>query len=263
MKKYLILFQIAWKRTLLSRGANILYLSIAFLNFFVSIGVWSVAYKNPNFRSQESFSTFISYFLITMLMSRIVFSWIFDEISGREIKLGELSVSLLKPIPYFPLQLIQELPWRLQQFVMTLPIVLVLYFIYSTQIFINPLMLMLAILIGIFGYFLSFIINIFFSSFTFWTDDNVGLGALWEITSLLFTGIGMPIFFFPPLLQTISKFLPFQYILYFPVTVALGRLSNGEIILNFAYLLTWIGILGIVTKYLWNNGLKKFSGEGR
>lgn len=253
----------SWKRTLLSRGANVLYLSIAFLNFFVSIGVWSVAYKSPLFKSVESFSTFISYFVITMLMSRVVFSWIFDEISGREIKLGELSISLLKPIPYFPLQLIQELPWRFQQFAMTVPIVLVVYSVFSSQVFINPLMLMLAILIGIFGYFLSFIINIFFSSFTFWTEDNVGLGALWEITSLLFTGVGIPIFFFPPLLQTISKFLPFQYILYFPVTVAMGRLTSSEIISNFIFLLSWITILGLATKYLWTFGLKKFSGEGR
>lgn len=264
MKKYLVLFRLAWKRTLLSRGANILYLSIAFLNFFVSIGIWSVAYQSPHFRSHESFSTFISYFLITMLLSRIVFSWTFDDIAGKEIKLGEMSTSLLKPIPYFPLQLVQELPWRFQQLVMTIPVVIALNFVYSTHlVVISPLMLITAIFIGVFGYLLSFIINMFFASLTFWTEDDIGLGTLWEITSLIFSGVGIPIFFFPPLLQKISAALPFQYILYFPVTAALGRMTNEELVTNFIYLVSWVILLGATTSYLWSNGIKKFSSEGR
>lgn len=262
MKKYSLFFSLAWKRALVYRGVGLIYLLLALINTSLNIAVWTVAYQNSQFRSTESFSTFITYFLLVIFFNQLVNSFTGGVIADEHIKRGELSIYLLKPFSYFFYMIILEIPWRIIAFITSLPVILIMRIIYGNLITFQWQFLILALLLIGLTFTLSFIIQVFFASFTFWLDDTHGIFDLLEILVLLFSGVGIPLFFFPEYLRWVSNVLPFQYILYLPVSIALGKLNFSQIGINVILLGGWILLLSSITRWLWRNGLKKFTGEG-
>ncbi len=263
MKKYAVILQIAGKRALVYRGIGLIYLLLSLINITLSILIWNVIYRNPSFQAEESFSLIISYFLAVLFFNQLVNSYVAGEVADEYIKRGELSVFLLKPFPFFLYEMLVEIPWRLLAFLMSFPAIAVFVLLYHNQInFSLPLIFIALLLIG-FCYLLSFLVQMSFALLTFWFEDTHGIFSLIEVVTILFSGVGIPVFFFPPILKAISAVLPFQYMLYFPVALSLNRLSSLMTIQFFEMLLFWIIMLGFINWFLWKRGLKKFSGEGR
>jgi ABC-2 type transport system permease protein len=261
MRRYFTIFRLAVARTLVYRGASIVFLLMSFANTFLNISIWAVAYKNPNFKSSIGFPAFITYFLLALLFVQLANSFTAGVIAEEHIKRGELSIYLLKPFPYFLYMMLLEIPWRLQQFILSLPAVFVLWYLFKDIIRLSPVHIVFAFGIIILSYLLSFLIQIIFAMFTFWLGDFHGTGSLLEIMWILFSGIGVPIFFFPPLLLKISFFLPFQYLVYFPVGVASNRLDFPTTVIGISVICTWMLLLFFFSQKIWHTGLKRFTGE--
>ena len=257
-----MVFQVGWQKAFTYRGASLVFVLLNLINIFLTIGIWTVVYQNHSSIASQSFSIFISYFVLVLLLNRIANSYVCEIVSFDHIKQGELSIYLLKPFSYFAYLILTELPWRIQQSIIMFPASIVLFMLFSKIIVINFYLLFFAFLIAFVGYILSFFIQIFFASFTFWLDDFHGIEAFLETSTLLFSGIGIPIFFFPPVLKTISAILPFQYILYFPISLALNKLESKQILMSSAVMAIWLLTLFFLNKYMWKKGLEKFTGEG-
>lgn len=262
MKKYRVIFGIAWERALAYRGINAIYTLLFLLNTVLAIAVWSVAMKNPQFQAKESFSTFITYFLLVIVLHQFVQSYTGGFVAEDHIKRGELSVYLLKPFPYIVYILLLELPWRIIQGLLSIPAAIVLYAFFRDAVVFNLSMLGLVLLIVPFCLLVSFFIQIIFAFLAFWFEDTHGFFSVLETSSLLFMGTGIPIFFFPSALQVVGRILPFQYILYFPVSVAMQRLSSVDTRYYAIILLGWVAGLGLVAYAMWQRGLRRFTGEG-
>lgn len=262
MKKYAAVFRLAWNRVWVYRGVSIVYLLLSLLNIFLNIVIWQIAYATGTLRSGISFSFFISYFLLVIIIHQLVNSFSAGIIAEEHIKHGELNVFLLKPLHYFIYMMILEIPWRLFAFILSLPIfalLLVLYkYAFSIQISSLPFLMLTIVL----AYFLSFLIQITLAQLTFWFEDAHGILSAWEVLWLIFAGAGIPLFFLPPWLAFINNWLPFQYIVYFPVMNGLGRLTSTESIRGLFVLCLWIGLFFIAAQFLWKKGLRKFTGEG-
>lgn len=262
MKAAFTIFTLSWRRALNYRSVGLIYLLLSLLNISLTIIIWSIAYQNPDFRTQETYSTYISYFLLVVIFNQLVNSFTAGEISDEHIKRGGLSVFLLRPFPYLIYEMLLEIPWRILAFLMSVPAIILMTILFNKFIILRIDLVILTFLLVPAVYFLSFLIQIIIASLTFWLEDNQGILNLTEILFLLFSGVGIPIFFFPDSLRFISRFLPFEYILYFPVTLALGKIPLLQILISLFIIAVWILVLSLVSKLLWRKGLKKFTGEG-
>ena len=72
----------------------------------------------------------------------------------------------------------------------------------------------------------------------------------------------IPIDVLPPLIETITKFLPFYYINFTPTQWILGRMSLEDFIISLGMGLLWVLIILIVVRYLWNRALRDFEAAG-
>lgn len=262
MKKYAAVFRLAWNRVWVYRGVSIVYLLLSLVNIFLNIIVWQIAYATGTLRSGIPFSQFISYFLLVIVIHQLVNSFSAGIIAEEHIKRGELNTFLLKPFPYFIYMMILEIPWRIFSFILSLPIFVLLVLLYKYTFSLQIESLPFVLLLIIFAYLLSFLIQITLAQLTFWFEDAHGILSAWEVLWLLFAGAGIPLFFLPPWLTTINNLLPFQYIVYFPVMNGLGRLTFDERIRGLFILCLWISLFFIIAQILWKKGLRKFTGEG-
>lgn len=262
MKTHLAIFSLGWKRALAYRGIGIIYVLLSLMNIFLSLAVWSVAYRNPLLASRQSFTDLVQYFFFVIFFSQIAQSFAGGAIADEHIKRGELSNYLLKPFSYMSYTILIELPWRLLAFLMSLPALLILVFLFGRLFSFDPGWVMVAVILVIPAYILSFLLQILFAGMTFWFEDSHGMFSVLEIATLLFSGLGIPVFLFPPILKSIGTILPFQYILYFPVSAASSHLSPTQFMINILIMGLWIAGLAALNRILWTRGLKKFTGEG-
>jgi ABC-2 type transport system permease protein len=78
----------------------------------------------------------------------------------------------------------------------------------------------------------------------------------------LFSGLLLPMTFFPQTAQRILAFMPFQYISYIPMLIYLGKLSGGRLARAIGIQILWVGILLAIGDGLWRWSTRKVIIQG-
>jgi viologen exporter family transport system permease protein len=78
----------------------------------------------------------------------------------------------------------------------------------------------------------------------------------------LFSGLLIPISFFPHVFQTALAFMPFQYISYIPVLLYLGKISGVGIIKALGVQIFWVAALLAIGHGLWTWSSRRITIQG-
>jgi ABC-2 type transport system permease protein len=78
----------------------------------------------------------------------------------------------------------------------------------------------------------------------------------------MFSGQFVPLKLMPTIVQTVSEYLPFQMMIYFPIQMILGRLTQPEIIRGYIVGGIWLVISILFFNFIWKSGLKQYSAVG-
>ena len=71
-----------------------------------------------------------------------------------------------------------------------------------------------------------------------------------------------PLSLLPPVLQQWSVFLPFRYMVGFPIDIITGAVNRKEMMTGFLLAAIWVMLFIIVLRWLWKAGLKKNQAVG-
>jgi len=107
----------------------------------------------------------------------------------------------------------------------------------------------------------------------FFLENCMGLIAFWylEVTSLTFiymllnfflSGHMFPLDWLPSGFGWAVSALPFQYLAYFPAAVFLGKVSGPDLYWGIAVEFAWVLFFMVLSRWLWNHGVKRYSGFG-
>lgn len=96
----------------------------------------------------------------------------------------------------------------------------------------------------------------------FWADNVWSLIVMARFGSELLGGFMLPLTLFPPAAQRLLELLPFEYLFYFPVMVASGRVAPEAWLRGGAVALAWCAILGLVGRRVWRRGYLTYTGVG-
>jgi ABC-2 type transport system permease protein len=113
---------------------------------------------------------------------------------------------------------------------------------------------------------LAFLVGFFF-------EACVGMVGFWflEVTSLLYivmtlnffiSGHMLPLDLLPEPWVSILKFLPFQYMAYFPAVVFLGKVKGQALVLHLFGELLWAVAFMVLARVLYRRGLHRYSAFG-
>ena len=96
----------------------------------------------------------------------------------------------------------------------------------------------------------------------FWFVEIGGLFNMMEVIIVVFAGLIMPISLMPQQIKNLANYLPFSYIVYYPIFAFLGKFAAPRLVEIVLTQLLWLLILITVYKVLWIKGIKKFTGVG-
>lgn len=259
MKKYWLVFWMSLQDHLTYRVDMVLsmikYAGVVMLMSYV----WLAAGKNnPDFVYSQA-ETITYFVLAAALFSLSNFHTYYIE---EDIRLGWLSKYLLKPISALNYYLAHE---AAQAFLLTTIKLMVLiplihFFIIPLSFKIVPVLIFLLYLPLVFLF--TFLLYSQISIGAFWIQEIYALRWASSIIFRFLAGAFAPLVFFPTWYQDISRWLPFQYLLYTPVQVVMEKITTSAALQGLGILTVWTIILFFIRKMTWQSAIKAYEGTG-
>ncbi len=262
MKKYWAIFKISWQRQLtyrlnllMGRLRNIIVLLLLYY-------VWlSLTLTSGKFSSYSQIELFTYVFGANLLRSVIFGSQ--SRQTASEINDGTFSIYLLRPLNHFGAVFARELAERSLYLFFAVIETLVLAFLLGVKFAAPaPATLSPIILCVLLSLCLYFVLSYLVSMLAFWTREADGPRFLFEWLLEFSSGAYFPLDILRGLIFTALSCLPFFYLIYFPLSIYLGKIAHGRIWLGLGIETAWLALSLWLIYVVWRRGLKKFTGEG-
>jgi ABC-2 type transport system permease protein len=264
MNKYLTLYTLSWQKQLEVRS-DFYFERTRSLAVLISIYfLWSALLTHQNSLQGYSRDQLLTYVLVMTLLRAWVLGCVTDRIPS-EIARGMISDVLLRPISHLWYWATQDAASKSLNLLSAVVEVTVFVLLVSAPFLPPPTFLMgsLFALSTILAMIIYFQMSYMLGVLGFWTSESWGPRFCFEIILEFCAGAYFPIDLLPGIVQKILSFLPFPYLVFYPLSIYLGRLGFGEIGRVLAMQIFWIVILTFMTRGFWKIGLRKYAAEGR
>jgi ABC-2 type transport system permease protein len=227
----------------------------------VMLAVWlSLAQDGPvgGFTAGD----FVAYYLLSFYMRQMTAVWVAWELD-YDIRHGDLNSKLLHPIQPIHEYISFNLADKIIRGVMFTPLVVIVAMVVPgvTLVFspLNVLFFVIA-LAGAWAmrYFTQFSLGLL----GFWFSQALVLTDVFWMLFLLFGGGIAPIELLPEPLRTAAFYLPFRYMMSFPIEILMGRLELNAILTGFGGIAVWVAVLFGIYRFMWAKGIRQFSAFG-
>ena len=260
--RYVRLFSIYFQDAFEQRARSLVWFLISLFGPLLMVLFW----RGANYTHQQfSFSTISTYYFLLIIASAFLMSHPEEQVAEEDIHQGSLVSYLLKPFSYLLTNFMSELPWRVIQGFFGVIVVILCYILFRNVISIHASLpvIGMSICTAVLGYILGFLYKMTLGMLVFWLTEIDGILQMSDMILFTFAGYIAPLFLFPTMLDRIATFLPFSYILYFPVITFQGRVDGIYFLQIVATQLVWIVFFFTTYKILWERGLKKFTAVGQ
>lgn len=254
---------VTWAEQWQYRANLMMYLLYWLVSPIVYLAVWVTIANNQGSIKGLTANDFITYYLMLLVVDQLT-SEITIHILAFKIQDGTLSGELLRPVhPILTGSLISNLAFKTLNFMVFIPIWIVLALIFRPDfgsVSINSILMALpAIFIG---FWLNFLLGAIITCMAFWTTRVYSISQFFWLVTLLLSGQFVPLTLMPPGIQTVAQYLPFQMFRYVPVEIILKRLPVAVMIRDYAASLIWLVVLIFLFRWIWREGVKRFSAVG-
>jgi len=263
MVKYLATFKCSLINSLQYRGEFILGLFSISASLIITIFFSKAFYENTDSIYGYTLSEFATYTLTSSFIRTIIetnINWHLSE----NIRSGELSDMIIKPINFNLQQLFSELAWKVNHLLYNLLAFIFIFFIYKLNFEITIIENRIPVFIG--AVFISFFLNRSFKqilgNIAFWMKDIGGLSQFVNEVIGLLGGSWIPLDFFKSIFNAL-KILPFSYIIYFPARLLIDPTIDSESIYQiFILQILWSLLFTTIAHILWKRGIKRYESVG-
>ena len=264
MKKYLHVLNIGIQNQLVYRVNFLFRACFSLLPLIATISLWQTVYAGKEGTvGGYTLAQMISYYLVVMLVDMFTAVNEDDWQIAADIRDGNISQFLLKPIDYLKYRLCLFLAGRaIYTSVALVPVAIFIFF--QREYFVAPDW-------NTFGWFvLSIVLT---ALLQFFTSYAMALLAFWvlEVSTFIFIlfafeyiagGHLFPLDILPPAIMKVLSFTPFPYQLYFPVSIYIGKSSGTALYQGLMVQFLWVVAAYLFARFMWARGIRKYSAVG-
>ncbi len=265
MARLIRMFFLHFQHALNFRARSFVWFLISFINPLVLLLFWQGVLTNNAVLHGWTLDSMRSYYLLLIAAQSVLMVHIEEEIGVQDIRMGELSKFLVKPVSYFYMKLYQELPHRLMNGGYSIIAISVLFVAFRMPLIVTHDLssILLAIAIIICAFLVSFLFKAVLAFCAFWILNVDSVMETNDVLAFALSGLIIPLDLFPQSMQTIASFTPYPYILYYPITAVLGMQTHEQLAHTVLVQLGYIAVLAVLYRVMWHHGVRKFTGMGQ
>jgi len=227
----------------------------------VMLLLWTaVAREAPVGRFGEA--EFVAYFLATLIVRMLTGSWVVWELNF-EIRQGTIGMKLLRPIHPLLVYATDNLAALPLRALVSLPVAAIaLWWVGHGQLASDPMLWIVAPIAIAGAWAMTFCATSFIGTLGFFWDSSMSLFQLWLGFFFVFSGYIVPLELLPAWLYDVVRWLPFRYLLSFPVEAMLGLVDRDEALVALAIQWAYVAAFLALALWTWKRGLARYSAFG-
>lgn len=205
---------------------------------------------------------FVGYFLATFVVRQLTGAWAAWQMNF-EVRQGTLAMRLLRPISPLWTYAAENLGAVPMRVMVAVPVALLSVSLVGSKAVPQewwgwPLLFLT--LLG--GWLITFLANVAIGTMALFMESSQKLMDVWLVLFFVFSGYMFPVGVAPPLMKTITNFLPFRYQIGLPVEVMTSAHGLKETLMLVAGQWLWVLLMGTLAITLWRRGVKRFAAYG-
>lgn len=232
------------------------------INVTVYYFIWRAIFSESGRIAGFDLKQMVTYVAVGWIIRSFYFSTI-DQDMANEVMEGKISMRLIKPINVQWSVIAQSLGESCFRLLMlTAPAALVIALVFPVS---GPSSLphFLAFFVStVLSFFIVASINFIFGTFAIRLKSILGLLRAKYFLLELFSGLLIPMSFFPHAAQRVLQVLPFQHISFTPVLIYLGKVQGMKILELLTIQLFWATMLFLIGQWWWGRSIRKLSIQG-
>ena len=211
-----------------------------------------------------SLAQMISYYLLVTVVDALTAVNEDDWQIAADIKDGNISQFLLKPVDYLAYRLCLYASGRIGYLtVAAIPLTLFIvslrhYFVLPPSLGTLGLFLLSTVLTALLQFFLSYTMALL----AFWVLEVSTFIFVLYAFEYIASGHLFPLDILPPAVAKVLSFTPFPYQLYFPISVYLGKLSGPELWQGLAIQAGWVLAAFLLARWVFQRGIRHYEAVG-
>jgi ABC-2 type transport system permease protein len=267
MKKYWHVLNVGIQNNLTYRFNFLARAIFGLVPLVATLYVWRTIYSGKGEGSEVGAYTLpemISYYLLVTIVDALTAVNEDDWQIAADIKDGNISQFLLKPINYLLYRLCLFFSGRLTYMAVAVtPLALFVLALHRYMV-----------LPANWQTFALFLVSVFFTALLqFFMSYAMALLAFWvlEVSTFIFilfafeyiaSGHLFPLDILPHTLAQVLFFTPFPYQLYFPVGIYMGKITGTALAQGLLVQAGWVGLAYGFARFMWHRGIRKYSAVG-
>jgi ABC-2 type transport system permease protein len=265
VRKYWHVINIGIQNTLVYR-VNFLFRALfGLIPLMAMISLWRAVYEGKETAvAGYTLAQMVSYYLVVTIVDLLTAVSEDDWQIAADIKDGNISQFLLKPIDYLTYRLCLYVAGRLV-FTLCAFIPVTLFIVGQREYFRLPPDVTTWLCFGLslgFTALLQFFISYTMALLAFWVLEVSTFIFIVFAFEYLAGGHLFPIDILPPVVAKALLFTPFPYQLFFPVNVYLGRVTGDALHYGLLIQFGWVVATYALARFVWNRGIRKYSAVG-
>jgi ABC-2 type transport system permease protein len=201
----------------------------------------------------------VRYVWINQSLLMVLFVWGWWEVA-QTIRTGAIVTDLLKPIDYYAYWMARDVGRAGAQLIIRgMPTLAIGWVLFHLQFPTSPVRWVEFLVSIFFAVLVSFAFRFLINLATFWTIDYRGLSYASIVLVNLFSGLLLPLTFFPAWLLTIANLLPFRSLMMLPNEVLAGHRSPWS---AYGLQIFWVVALSALAQLVMKRAEKKLVVQG-
>ena len=265
MKKYWSVIKIGIQNTLVYRVNFLFRILFGLIPLIATISLWRAIYEGGETAiAGYSIAEMISYYLVVTIVDSLTAVSDDDWQIAADIKDGNISHFMIKPIDYLSYRLCLFGAGRLIYTAVAL-VPVALFIFLQRRYFVLPAdgatlawFLVSVALTGLLQFFISY---------------TMALLAFWllEVSTFIFIlfafeyiagGHLFPLDILPPAVARVLYLTPFPYQLFFPVSIYVGKTTGSALYQGLVVQTGWVIATYLLARFVWQRGIRKYAAVG-
>lgn len=233
-----------------------------FINVSVYYFIWSAIYSSSKTVAGYDLAQMVTYVAVGWIIRSFYFNNV-DREMATEVLEGKIAQSLIRPVDtqwMYIAQTVGEACFRAVLF--TVPIALVLVLFYPVRPPPSVSAAVLFLLSSILALVIFTLINFFVGTLALHIYSIVGVIRAKYFVVEFFSGLLIPLTFFPKSLQRVMFYLPFPYISFTPLQLYLGKEQGWDAWRSLGAQVLWVILLYWGGRAAWRFATRRLSIQG-
>ena len=232
--------------------------------FIVQYFIWTAVYRGRSELNGMDLSQMIIYFGASTLIGYLTMDFA-DWNLQMLIRTGRFLTFALRPIHHRFFAFSQKVGHRFLGFIFEfIPCFVIFTFLFDVNMI--PKQIGWTLLSVALAFLMNFYVHYILGMTAFWFIQSSGIRRVFDLFSGVFSGVFIPLVFFPEAVQKALFFLPFPYMSYVPAMVFTGKFKLAGIQMSIPSIVAIQGIAVIIiiglSELIYRSSIKHFNDVG-